>query len=117
LGAIERELPAGKLIHVILDNCEHNDDPKPFRWTKPADTILDKLNTLNHPSGSVHLVIRRLLVDSSLSGSYNTTFSCSLGSFRATMACAGSLSLRLTGWWGTCAGIKMKSPAAIVGRP
>jgi hypothetical protein len=54
LGAIERELPAGKLIHVILDNCEHNDDPKPFRWTKPADTILDKLNTLNHPSGSVH---------------------------------------------------------------
>jgi transposase len=119
LGAIEREVPAGKLIHVILDNYgshkhpkviawlarhprwtshytptsaswlnavetffsaltrrrirrgafrsivdlqaaihryirEHNDDPKPFRWTKPADTILDKLNTLNHPSGSVH---------------------------------------------------------------
>jgi hypothetical protein len=26
---------------------EHNDHPMPFTWTKPADTILDKLNLLN----------------------------------------------------------------------
>ncbi len=25
---------------------EHNDDPKPFVWTKPADTILDKISRL-----------------------------------------------------------------------
>jgi transposase len=29
---------------------EHNDDPKPFVWTKPADTILAKLNRLPVPS-------------------------------------------------------------------
>ena len=116
LNLIEREVPAGKVIHVILDNyaphkhakvrawlarhrrwtfhftptsgswlnavegffskltrqrlkrgvfCsvvelqaainryleEHNTDPKPFRWTKSADTILEKLN---HPNESVH---------------------------------------------------------------
>ncbi len=116
LNLIEREVPAGKVIHVILDNyaphkhakvrawlarhprwtfhftptsgswlnavegffskltrqrlkrgvfCsvvelqaainryleEHNADPKPFRWTKSADTILEKLNHLNE---SVH---------------------------------------------------------------
>ncbi len=108
LNAVEVEVPAGKIIHVVLDNyathkhpkvlawlarhprwvfhftptssswlnavegffskltrqrlkrgvfrsiadlqaaihrylSEHNDDPKPFRWTKSADTILDKL--------------------------------------------------------------------------
>ncbi len=116
LNLIEREVSAGKVIHVILDNyaphkhakvrawlarhprwtfhftptsgswlnavegffskltrqrlkrgvfCsvvelqaainryleEHNTDPKPFRWTKSADTILEKLN---HPNESVH---------------------------------------------------------------
>ena len=116
LNLIERQVPAGKLIHVILDNyaphkhakvrawlarhprwtfhftptsgswlnavegffskltrqrlkrgvfCsvvelqaainrylkDHNADPKPFRWTKSADTILEKLN---HPNESVH---------------------------------------------------------------
>jgi transposase/transcriptional regulator with XRE-family HTH domain len=29
---------------------EHNDDPKPFVWTKPADAILAKLNQLPVPS-------------------------------------------------------------------
>jgi len=29
---------------------EHNDDPKPFMWTKPADVILAKLNRLPAPS-------------------------------------------------------------------
>jgi transposase len=116
LNTIERAVPAGKLIHAILDNygshkhpkvkawlarhprwtfhftpksgswlnavetffsaltrrrirrgsfhsivdlqaainryiAEHNDDPKPFTWTKPADQTLAKLNRLN---ASVH---------------------------------------------------------------
>ena len=115
LNAVERQVPAGKVIHVILDNYgthkhpktrawlarhprwtfhftptsaswlnavegffsiltrrrirrgafqsvvdlqaainryinEHNDDPKPFVWTKPADVILDKLHRLPAPS-------------------------------------------------------------------
>ena len=115
LNAVEREVPAGKVIHVILDNYgthkhpktrawlarhprwtfhftptsaswlnavegffsiltrrrirrgvfrsvvdlqaainryinEHNDDPKPFVWTKPPDLILDKLHRLPAPS-------------------------------------------------------------------
>ncbi len=115
LNAIEREVPAGKIIHAILDNYaahkqpkvrawlarhprwvfhftptsaswlnavegffsaltrrrlkrgvfhsivdlqaainryiqEHNNDPKPFRWTKPANTILAKLDRLPVPS-------------------------------------------------------------------
>ena len=29
---------------------EHNDDPKPFTWTKPADAILDKVSRLPAPS-------------------------------------------------------------------
>jgi transposase len=116
LNTIERAVPAGKVIHAILDNYgshkhpkvrawlerhprwtfhftpksgswlnavetffsaltrrrirrgsfhsivdlqaainryiqEHNDDPKPFTWTKPADQTLAKLNRLN---ASVH---------------------------------------------------------------
>jgi transposase len=116
LGAIERDVPAGKVIHAIVDNygthshpkvrawlarhprwtfhftpksgswlnavetffsaltrrrirrgsfhsivdlqaainryiAEHNDNPRPFTWTKPADQILAKLNRLN---ASVH---------------------------------------------------------------
>jgi transposase len=116
LNAVERAVPAGKLIHAILDNyaahkhpkvlawlarhprwtfhftptsgswlnavetffsaltrrrirrgsfrsivdlqaainryiAEHNDDPKPFIWTKPANQILAKVNRLN---ASVH---------------------------------------------------------------
>jgi transposase len=116
LNTIERAVPAGKVIHAILDNyaahkqpnvlkwldrhprwifhftptsgswlnaietffsaltrqrirrgsfhsivdlqaainlyiAEHNHDPKPFIWTKPADQILNKLNRLN---ASVH---------------------------------------------------------------
>jgi transposase len=116
LNAVERAVPAGKVIHAILDNyaahkhpqvlawlarhprwtfhftptsgswlnavetffsaltrrqirrgsfrsivdlqaainryiAEHNHDPKPFTWTKPADHILAKLNHLN---ASVH---------------------------------------------------------------
>jgi len=116
LNAIERAVPAGKLVHVVLDNyathkpskvlrwlgrhprfvfhftptsCswlnavetffsrltrrrlkrgvfrsivelqaainryvdQHNHDPKPFIWTKPADQILAKVNRLN---ASVH---------------------------------------------------------------
>jgi transposase len=116
LNAIERAVPAGKVVHVILDNyashkhpkvtrwltrhprftfhftptscswlnavetffsaltrrrlqrgsfhsvvdlqaaikryiAEHNDDPKPFTWTKAPDQILAKLNLLN---ASVH---------------------------------------------------------------
>ena len=112
LNTIERAVPAGKMIHAILDNyaahkqpnvlkwldrhprwtfhftptsgswlnavetffsaltrrrirrgsfhsivdlqaainryiAEHNDDPKPFIWTKPVDQILAKLNRLN----------------------------------------------------------------------
>jgi transposase len=112
LNAVERAVPAGKVIHVILDNygshqhpkvlqwlgrhprwvfhftptsgswlnavetffsaltrrrlrrgsfhsivdlqaainryiAEHNADPKPFKWTKPADQILAKVNRLN----------------------------------------------------------------------
>ena len=112
LNAIERAVPAGKVIHVILDNyaahkhekvrqwlarhprwvfhftptsgswlnavesffsaltrrrlkrgifrsiadlqaainrylAEHNADPKPFTWTKPASNIIDKLNQMN----------------------------------------------------------------------
>jgi hypothetical protein len=31
--------------------AEHNDDPKPLAWTKPADQILAKVNRLN---ASVH---------------------------------------------------------------
>jgi hypothetical protein len=31
--------------------AEHNHDPKPFIWTRPADQILAKLNRLN---ASVH---------------------------------------------------------------
>src|SRR5690348_6684773 len=115
LNAVEREVPAGKLVHAIVDNYaththpkvkawlarhprwtfhftpksgswlnavegffskltrqrlrrgvfrsivdlqaainrylkEHNDDPKPFVWTKPADAILAKLNRLPVPS-------------------------------------------------------------------
>ena len=115
LNTIERQVPAGKVIHVILDNYaahkhpkvmawlarhprwvfhftptsaswlnavegffsaltrrrlkrgvfhsivdlqaainryieEHNGDPKPFRWTKPAKTILAKLDRLPVPS-------------------------------------------------------------------
>lgn len=111
LNAVERQVPAGKLVHAILDNYathkhpkvkawlarhprwvfhftptsgswlnavenffsaltrkrlkrgvfrsiadlqaainrylkQHNDDPKPFVWTKPAETILAKLNRL-----------------------------------------------------------------------
>jgi transposase len=116
LGAIERAVPAGKVIHAILDNygshkhpkvvqwlgrhprwvfhftptsgswlnavetffsaltrrrirrgsfhslvdlqaainryiAEHNQNPTPFKWTKPADPILAKVNRLN---ASVH---------------------------------------------------------------
>jgi transposase len=115
LNAVERAVPAGKVVHAILDNyaahkhakvlawlrrrprwifhftpagswlnavetffsaltrrrirrgsfrsivdlqaainryiAEHNPDPKPFTWTKPADQILAKLNRLN---ASVH---------------------------------------------------------------
>ena len=29
---------------------EHNDDPKPFVWTKPAETILAKVSRLPVPS-------------------------------------------------------------------
>ena len=29
---------------------EHNQDPKPFVWTKSADSILDKLSRLPAPS-------------------------------------------------------------------
>lgn len=119
LNAIEQTVPAGKLVHVILDNYgthkhpkvmdwlkrhprfvfhftptssswlnavetffsamtrrrlkrgvfrsivdlqaainryldEHNDNPRPFVWTKTPERILDTLNRLNHPSGSVH---------------------------------------------------------------
>ena len=115
LNTVERDIPPGKLIHVVLDNyathkhpkvrawlarhprwtfhftptsaswinavetffsaltrrrlkrgafvgvvdlqaaihryiSEHNDDPKPFVWTKPADTILAKLKRLPVPS-------------------------------------------------------------------
>ena len=115
LNAIEREMPAGKVIHVVLDNYsphkapnviawlarhprwvfhftptsgswlnadetffsaltrkrirrgsfhsivdlqaainryldEHNANPKPFVWTKPVSTILDKLARLPEPS-------------------------------------------------------------------
>ena len=115
LNAVEREVPAGKIIHAILDNYathkhpkvrawlerhprwvfhftptsgswlnavenffsaltrrrirrgvfksivdlqaainrylkEHNDDPKPFVWTKPAKDILAKINRLPVPS-------------------------------------------------------------------
>ena len=115
LNAIERAVPAGKIIHAILDNYgththpkvrewlarhprwifhftpksgswinavegffsaltrrrlkrgvfhsivdlqaainryidEHNDDPKPFVWTKPADTILAKIDRAPVPS-------------------------------------------------------------------
>jgi transposase len=115
LHAVEREVPAGKLVHAILDNYathkhprvrawlarhprwvfhftptsgswlnavesffsaltrkrlsrgvfrsiadlqaainrylrEHNDDPKPFVWTKPADTILAQLSRITVPS-------------------------------------------------------------------
>ena len=114
LGAIERQVPAGKIIHVVLDNVathktpevlrwlarhprwvfhftptsgswlnavetffsaltrrrlrrgvfrsivdlqaainryleDHNDDPKPFVWTKSADTILAKTQRLPEP--------------------------------------------------------------------
>ncbi len=115
LNAVERAVPAGKLVHAVLDNygthkhpkvkawlarhprwtfhftpksgswlnavegffskltrqrirrgvfrsivdlqaainrylAEHNHDPKPFAWTKPADAILAKLNRLPVPS-------------------------------------------------------------------
>src|ERR1700716_2291533 len=115
LNAVERAVPAGELVHAILDNygthkhpkvkawlarhprwifhftpksgswlnavegffsnlprqrirrgvfrsivdlqaainrylAEHNDHPKPFAWTKPADAILAKLNRLPVPS-------------------------------------------------------------------
>ena len=53
-----RRLKRG-VFHSIVDLqaainrylAEHNDDPKPFTWTKPADQILAKLNPLN---ASVH---------------------------------------------------------------
>lgn len=116
LNSVEREVPAGKVIHVVLDNYgthkhpkvlawlerhprwvfhftptsgswlnavenffstltrqrlkrgvfhsvidlqaaikryidEHNDDPKPFSWTKSANTIIEKLTPMN---ASVH---------------------------------------------------------------
>jgi transposase len=34
-------------IHRYI--AEHNADPKPFAWTKPADRILAKVNRLNAP--------------------------------------------------------------------
>ena len=51
--------PQPRRFHSIVDLqaainryiAEHNDDPKPFTWTKPADPILAKLNPLN---ASVH---------------------------------------------------------------
>ena len=115
LNAVEREVPVGKLVHVILDNYgthkhpkvlqwlarhprwvfhftptsgswlnavetffsaltrrrltrgvfhsiadlqaainryleDHNDDPKPFVWTKPANHILEKLDRMPEPA-------------------------------------------------------------------
>ncbi len=115
LNAVERAVPAGKMIHAIADNyaththpkvrawlarhprwvfhftptsaswinavenffsavtrrrlkrgvyrsivdlqaainryiAEHNNDPKPFVWTKPAENILAKINRLHVPS-------------------------------------------------------------------
>jgi len=32
LYAIEREVPAGKLVHVILDNCAAHKHPKVIEW-------------------------------------------------------------------------------------
>src|SRR5882762_5073174 len=34
--------------------AEHNDHPKPFAWTKPADAILAKLNRLPVPTGDMN---------------------------------------------------------------
>ena len=119
LNTVERTVPAGKIVHVILDNYgthkhpkiiawlkrhprfvfhftptsgswlnavetffstltrrrlkrgvfrsivdlqaainryldDHNNNPRPFVWTKTPERILAKLNRLNHPSESVH---------------------------------------------------------------
>ena len=43
-------------LHCAINRYieEHNQDPKPFVWTKSADKIRDKLNRLDQPSESVH---------------------------------------------------------------
>jgi Resolvase, N terminal domain len=51
-----RRLKRGS-FHSLVDlqvaihryNAEHNDDPKPFSWTKTPRQILAKLNPLNAP--------------------------------------------------------------------
>jgi hypothetical protein len=62
LNTIERAVPAGKVVkrgsfRSIIDLqaaihryiAEHDADPQPFTWTKPADQILASLNPPNAP--------------------------------------------------------------------
>ena len=39
-------------LHAAINRyiAEHNDDPKPFVWTKTADTMLAKTDRINVPS-------------------------------------------------------------------
>jgi transposase len=43
-------------LHRAIDDylVEHNADPKPFVWTKPVDTILDKVRRANQTMESLH---------------------------------------------------------------
>jgi hypothetical protein len=39
LNAIEAEVPAGKLVHVILDNCAAHKHPKVIAWARPPPVL------------------------------------------------------------------------------
>ena len=44
LRTIEKNVPAGLQIHLILDYlAAHNDEPTPLVWTATADGILEKV--------------------------------------------------------------------------
>ena len=45
---IDRDIPLQAAINRYIH--EHNVDPKPFVWTKPAKVILAKINRLPVPS-------------------------------------------------------------------
>lgn len=77
----------GKRMIMVMDRLSHGLLSIPFAVKLVAHRRIREFCTLSGASGY-----------ESSSGSYNTTFSCSLGSFRATIACAMSVSLRLNGW-------------------
>jgi hypothetical protein len=39
--------------------AEHNDDPRPFVWTKPAKAIIDKFNRHEEAGDRLHFAARQ----------------------------------------------------------